>query len=109
MRRLFALVACTLAAGLALTACREDEQNRILSYEPGTYLGQPDSALSESTREALRARARYLGDSQSFASLGGGGGGSSTADVRPPVSPGGPLPDAARDAARVRVLKQGSD
>lgn len=44
--------------GIALVAqgCREDEQNRPLTYDKGTYQGQPDEALSEEQVEALRQR-----------------------------------------------------
>lgn len=45
-------------AGIALVAqgCREDEQNRPLTYDKGTYQGQPDEALSDQQVEALRQR-----------------------------------------------------
>ncbi len=47
-----------LAAMLTLAGCDENEQGRILRYEKGTYLGQPDTPLDESTLEELRQRAR---------------------------------------------------
>ena len=47
-----------LSGGLLLAACDEAEQGRILQYEKGTYLGEPDSALSEEDREKLIQRAR---------------------------------------------------
>ncbi len=54
-----------LAAGaalvLALTACDENEQGRILRYEKGTYLGPPDAEISDDTRNALRARTALQG------------------------------------------------
>lgn len=45
-------------AGIALVAqgCREDEQNRPLLYDKGTYQGQPDPALTDQQVEALRQR-----------------------------------------------------
>lgn len=43
---------------LALSACDESEQGRILRYEKGTYLGQADSELTTEQRDELRARAR---------------------------------------------------
>lgn len=43
---------------LALAACDESEQGRILRYEKGTYLGKADSELSEEQRDELRQRAR---------------------------------------------------
>ena len=44
-------------AGLSfgLIACAEEEQNRLLSYEKGTYLGKVDQQLSE---EQLRQLVR---------------------------------------------------
>lgn len=47
-----------LAAGAGLTACQEDEQGRVLLYEKGTYLGEPDSPLEEERVRELRGRAR---------------------------------------------------
>jgi hypothetical protein len=47
---------------LALAACDESEQGRILRYEKGTYLGQSDSELSETQRQELRARTALQGD-----------------------------------------------
>jgi hypothetical protein len=45
-------------AGIALGAqgCREDEQNRPLTYDKGVYQGQPDQALDDQQVEALRQR-----------------------------------------------------
>jgi hypothetical protein len=46
-------------AGIALVAqgCREEEQNRPLFYDKGSYQGQPDPALTDQQVEALRQRA----------------------------------------------------
>jgi len=60
VRRLAALAALT-AAGLVLAACDPEEQDRVLLYEKGTYLGQPDEEISPEVREALRERARRQG------------------------------------------------
>jgi hypothetical protein len=46
-----------LGVALAVQGCREDEQDRILMYEPGTYLGQPDPPLEQTQVDALRQRA----------------------------------------------------
>lgn len=52
-----------VGASLALAGCDEDEQGRILRYEKGTYLGPPDTALTEDQLGELRARAkRQAGD-----------------------------------------------
>ena len=46
-------------AGLAILVqgCREDEQNRSLRYDKGSYQGQPDQALSDEQVDLLRQRA----------------------------------------------------
>lgn len=54
----FRLLAPVLAAGFLLAACDEAEQGRILRYEKGTYLGQPDEKLSDEDRTELIQRAR---------------------------------------------------
>jgi hypothetical protein len=47
-----------LVALATLAGCREHEQERPLSYAKGTYQGNPDTALSSDTLDALRQRAR---------------------------------------------------
>jgi len=53
------LIPIVAGAGLvlALAACDESEQGRILRYEKGTYLGKTDSELSDEQRDELRSRA----------------------------------------------------
>jgi len=46
-----------LLLGLGLAACDEAEQNRVLLYEKGTYLGPKDPPLSQQTEDDLRGRA----------------------------------------------------
>jgi hypothetical protein len=43
------IVIWLVIAGLNLLVqgCREDEQNRSLTYDKGSYQGQPDQALSD--------------------------------------------------------------
>ncbi len=56
---------------LSLGACREGEQGRMLSFEPGKFLGKnPDKALSESQSADLRLRAKF----QSGSNMPTGGG-----------------------------------
>ncbi len=43
--------------GLMVAACDQDEQGRILTYEKGVYLGQPDTQLSDQQVDQLRQRA----------------------------------------------------
>ena len=44
-RKFFFLCALTMFAS-GLVSCAKEEQNRVLSYEKGTYLGKPDQSLS---------------------------------------------------------------
>ena len=47
------LIALTAVVG-ALSACAEEEQNRLLSYDKGTYLGKADQSLSpDQVRELI--------------------------------------------------------
>ena len=45
-----------LAAALFLGACREDEQDRVIGFEPGVYQGKADSQLNAEQEEQLRLR-----------------------------------------------------
>lgn len=47
-----------IAGGFTLQGCREGEQDRILSFEKGKYLGKPDQKLSAAQRDQLRQRAK---------------------------------------------------
>ena len=48
----------TLAAFMAaLSSCAEEEQNRLLSYEKGTYLGKADQSLTPEQVRNLMTRA----------------------------------------------------
>ena len=49
------LVLATFVA--ALSSCAEEEQNRLLSYEKGTYLGPADQSLTDEQVRELMARA----------------------------------------------------
>jgi len=51
-------IGTVLIAMAAVSGCREEEQNRPLAYEKGTYLGKPDQKLTDAQRQELRARAR---------------------------------------------------
>ncbi len=57
------LIKIVAGAGLVLTlaACDTEEQGRVLRYEKGTYLGQPDTPLSDAQRQELRSRASLQG------------------------------------------------
>ena len=41
----------------ALSSCAEEEQNRLLSYEKGTYLGPTDQSLTDEQVRKLMTRA----------------------------------------------------
>ena len=51
------VLALGLMLSLAVGACREEEQDRILIQEKGVYQGQADSPLSEEQLRELRFRA----------------------------------------------------
>jgi hypothetical protein len=53
-RKIF-IVFSLVGLSFGLIACAEEEQNRLLSYEKGTYLGKADQQLSE---EQLRQLVR---------------------------------------------------
>ena len=45
---------------VSLGACREEEQGRLLSFQPGVFRGEnPDQAMSKGLLADLRARAAY--------------------------------------------------
>jgi hypothetical protein len=50
-------LAALLGAGSVLAACDQEEQGRILTYEKGTYLGEPDTKLTDEQVNELRHRA----------------------------------------------------
>ena len=41
----------------AISSCAKEEQNRLLSYEKGTYLGKADQSLTPEQVQNLMARA----------------------------------------------------
>jgi hypothetical protein len=94
-RKFFMLVGVALLAPLALGACREDEQGRVLRYKKGIYLGKPDSKLSDEQERLLRERAQYQGSSVAFAPGGGG----ERANVRPP-GPSTPETEALKERVK---------
>ncbi len=94
--KLIITLACLVAVGASLGACREDEQGRVLLYDKGVYLGKPDTPVSQDARRALLTRIQR--QNERAGPQGGGGPGSGTPpDVRPPAST--PL-DALRERAR---------
>ncbi len=48
-----------LGFALILQGCRQEEQNRPLSYNKGTYQGPADQALDAQQVDRLRSRAEY--------------------------------------------------
>lgn len=49
------LIGLTIAA-LAMSGCRESEQDRPLSFKPGVYQGKQDEKLTEQELDRLRQR-----------------------------------------------------
>ena len=41
-----------------VAGCRESEQDRVLMYKKGTYLGQEDQKVSEEALREIRSRGR---------------------------------------------------
>ncbi len=72
------MLGCVVAAGVLLGACRENEQDRVLLFQKGNYLGKPDSAVSEGTLRALRAQIQRQNE------RAGPAGGSYFSSVPPP-------------------------
>ena len=56
MTRRLVIAGMAGAMALGLAACRENEQNRPLSFQPGVYGGEPDEPLSEEAASNLRGR-----------------------------------------------------
>ena len=56
-----ALCIAVLFASFLVAACDEAEQDRMLRYEKGVYLGPPDSELSAGQVNELRHRAKLQG------------------------------------------------
>ncbi len=52
--------ALVLGAVLALAGCREDEQGRPLTFEPGVYKGEKSQPLTQDQLRALQDRARIM-------------------------------------------------
>jgi hypothetical protein len=106
-------IVLTLAFAVALTAalggCREEEQNRVLLFDKGTYAGKPDAELSAENLQAMRERITHQGDMNFAGGPGGGAGagaGSGSArapDVRPPDVR---RPAGTADRLRARARKQ---
>ncbi|MEQ8226877.1 MAG: hypothetical protein RIA64_02235 [Rhodospirillales bacterium] len=71
-------------AAIALTACRGEEQGRMIRYEPGVYKGKPDTELSAAQLEELRNRTRNQVGVSAAGFAGGAAPKASEADVRPP-------------------------
>ena len=49
-----------LGAVLALAGCREEEQGRSLTFEPGIYRGEKPAALTDEQVRALQERSRTM-------------------------------------------------
>ncbi|MEM8626570.1 MAG: hypothetical protein AAGF32_01400 [Pseudomonadota bacterium] len=47
-----------LVAPVIVAGCRQEERDRPLAYEEGTYKGKPDQPISDATRQQLRERVR---------------------------------------------------
>ncbi len=120
MRPSWAVVYSLLVVALALPGCRESEQGRVLLFEKGSYLGKPDTAISEEARRALRQRSELQRETTALLGPAGGrpalsapaeelraGAAGQRESVAGPSQGGGiGLSQATRDALRARVDKQ---
>ena len=91
------------AVALMLGACREDESDRRVMFEPGVYKGKADTPISATAKRALMTRIQLQNALAGGLSGGAGGApGSAAPNVRPPSGAAGraiPL-DAQRQRAR---------
>jgi len=79
--RALGLAGVVLVGTVALSGCREDEQARLINFEPGVYKGKPDTPLSDKARADARDRT-YL--QAGVVGMGGGGAKRDGGDVRRP-------------------------
>lgn len=75
-----ATLALLLVSVLILGACREEEQDRFIMFEPGVYKGQQDDILSTADSNEMRNRTVL----QAGSNLGTGAVGKAAGDIRPP-------------------------
>lgn len=61
MKRLL-VITMTVVCPFMLTACKQDEQGRPITYEKGVYGGAEDQTLTKQQQEKLRARANFQKD-----------------------------------------------
>ena len=96
------------AVALTLGACREEEQDRRLTYEAGVYKGKADTPISAEVKRSLRTRLQHQNALVGgLSGAGGGGPGSAAPDVRPPSGAvGGAGPAIPLDALRQRIRQQ---
>ncbi len=81
--KVVSLLGAVAAAALLLSACKAEEQGRLLKYEPGKYLGKKDAEVSDAMMRVARNRVALQG---SGTSLSGGrtAPSSRASNVRPP-------------------------
>ncbi|MDA0762845.1 MAG: hypothetical protein O3A39_00285 [Proteobacteria bacterium] len=48
------LIVLFIMSTFLISSCREDEQNRVLNYNKGVYLGEKDTQLTEQQITKLR-------------------------------------------------------
>lgn len=88
-RALTTLIAAVMIPAAFLAGCKEEEQNRVLTYQPGIYLGKPDTPLDQDQLRRIRSRTAGQAGSTTLSGGGGGGGGTGgtpSTTVRSPVS-----------------------
>jgi len=81
IRKSFAIFGTVAISAFVLAACKSEEQGRITYYQPGVYLGKPDTSLSAEQVRRLGSRVSMQGNPVYRAS---GGGSANKSDVRKP-------------------------
>ncbi len=81
--KVVSLLGAVAAAALLLSACKAEEQGRLLRYEPGKYLGKKGTDVSDEMMRVARNRLALQG---AGTSLSGGRSAPSgrASNVRPP-------------------------
>ena len=98
--RVLGIIGVVIIGTSALVGCREDEQARLIDYQPGVYKGKPDTPLS--AKALADARKRILLQAGSVG-MSGGGSRPVDGDVRRPGQPS----NLDRDALARRLRAQG--
>lgn len=82
--RALGVVSVLLIGTATLAGCRDDEQSRLINYQPGVYKGKPDTPISDKARADAKVRVFLQAGAVGMA---GGGAKPDGSDVRRPGEP----------------------